>query len=125
MAKLSITRFLETSRFLATDAGKQLNDLIIYLSDFAEQTLRALRNGLTFQDNFNCQISAATLKHNVPQVISSPRRPFAILHSTTSSTTAISSLVWFMNDQGQLTVIPEFKGAPADQQSVVLVLIFQ
>lgn len=126
MAKLSLTRFLEISRFLATDAGKQLADFITYVSDFAEQTLRALRNGLTFQDNFNSSVITTTLKHATAQPINTNnRQPYLILHATQSTTTAITSLVWAMNESSQLIVTPEFKGNPSDVQTVVLVIFFK
>ncbi len=126
LAKLSITRFLETSRFLSTDAGKQLSDFILYVSDFAEQALRALRNGLTFADNVNCLVVNATLQHEKPQVINSNgRQPFLILHQTISTSTCITGLVNYQDQSNQLTVIPTFKGAPTGNVSVVLVLIFQ
>lgn len=125
MAKLSITRLFEVSRFMSTEAGQQLHDLIVYLSDFAEQTLRALRNGLTFGDNFNCEIVTATLQHEVPQAISAKAKPILIFANAVSSTTAVTGLVNYVNSQGNLIVTPTFKGAPTGQISVVLVLVYQ
>lgn len=126
MSKLSITRFIETSRFIATEAGQQLSDFITYMADFAEQSLRALRNGLTFGDNMNCLIVNATLQDQVAQVINSNNRtPFLIFHTSISTTTAISSLIWYNNSSNQLVVKPSFVGSPTDKIAVVLVLVFQ
>jgi hypothetical protein len=125
MAKLSITRFFEISRFLATEAGKQLSDFLIFASDFFEQVLRALRNGLTFADNMNCTVLNVTLQHEVPQVINSGgKTPFLILNRTISTSTTITGLVSYMDNNNQLVVVPTFKSAPSGDISVVLVLIF-
>lgn len=124
--KLTVTRILETSRFLATDAGKQLQDFITYFADFANQVLLSLRNGLTYTDNMNSAVVTVSLSHETAQVVYSgvTTRPLAIHHQTVSSVTAISCLVWSLNQAGQLTVTPTFKGSPSGKISVVLVIVF-
>mgnify|MGYP006933461297 CR=1 FL=1 len=59
--KLSIARVLETSKYLATDAGKQLEEFVTFVSDLSEQMIRSLRNGLTLRDNFDCQVVDVTI----------------------------------------------------------------
>ena len=53
MAKISVSKIFELSKYLATKSGQELKDALIYLSEFAEVSLRTLRNGLTFRDNFD------------------------------------------------------------------------
>lgn len=99
---------LETSKFLATQAGQELNDLIVYLGDFAEQTIRALRNGLTFADNFNCKIIAAQMVHGVPTSIDTERKtPIGVLCTTGGQ------ISWVLDDKGVLNVAHYSPGAYA------------
>ena len=73
MAKYNITRLLETTPLLATQAGEQLKAAISYLAVLAENVSRCLRNGLSFADNFACEIRTVSLKHDVATPIG--RRP--------------------------------------------------
>ena len=65
--KLTITRVLETAKVLATEAGQQIGDFISYMAEFVDQVVRALRNGLTFKDNFDCEVRLVSLLHNTAQ----------------------------------------------------------
>ena len=77
--KLFISRIIETSRFLSTEAGQQLTDFINYMSELAEQTIRALRNGLNFSDNFSCKVVSLEVKTAVNQAIQADKAVFGIL----------------------------------------------
>jgi hypothetical protein len=127
MAKLSIQRLLEVSKLLATDAGKQLEEALTFLNDVSDQVLRALRNGLTFQDNFNCLVTEATLKHDTEtQISTSGKRPSGVIPLRVLSTTSgIDATTWFLNNQGQLTVKIKFSDAPTESRKVQLLILFE
>ena len=69
MAKVTLSRLFEVSRYLTTDAGNQLRDALVYLSEFVEVTTRNLRNGLTFGDNFDATLKTVTVRPDTEQVI--------------------------------------------------------
>lgn len=127
MAKLSISRLLEVSKLLATDAGKQLEELLTFTNDVADQVLRALRNGLTFQDNFNCKISTASMKHEVETEVSTDsKRPVGVIPIRVLSTAiGIDKLTWYINNQGRLTVKVSFTTATTDVVDVQFLILFE
>jgi hypothetical protein len=69
MAKITISRLFEVSKYMTTDAGKELSDALQYLSEFVEVTIRNLRNGLTFTDNFNSIGKTVTVRPNNQTVV--------------------------------------------------------
>lgn len=123
--KITITRLLELSKALATEAGDQLKDTLTYLADLAENTVRALRNGLSFADNFACFIQTVSLKHNVASQVTATKQVVGILPIRTfSSIYPLDSFTWYYDDQNRLTVKAGFVGAPAIAVDVTLVLLY-
>ena len=126
MAKISVTRLLETAKLLATEAGSQLAELIDYTNNTFEQIIRALRNNLSFADNFNAKVATVELTHNVNQVINADgKTPTGILPSRVfSTTTGIDSFAWYVSDKGEVNAKATFTGAPTTAQKVVLIILF-
>lgn len=126
MAKLSISRLLDSSKLLQTAAGQQLQELITFVNDVSDQVIRALRQGLTFEDNFKCKISIVSLKHDTEQRINyDDKQIFGILPvRCISSTTGLSGFIWYINSSNQLIVKPEFIGAPTDPVDVTIVILY-
>lgn len=69
MAKITISRLFEVSAYLTTEAGKELKDALVYLSEFVEVTIRSLRNGLTFVDNFDVTAKSVQVRSGAETVI--------------------------------------------------------
>ncbi len=125
MAKFTVTRLLETARYLQTDVGRQLSDFLTYMAEFVEQTVRALRSGLTFADNFDCQVKPVSVKHGVAQVISASKTIVGIIPiRVLSTTTGLDAFAWYYDDQGIPTIKASFTGAPAQPVEILLVLLF-
>jgi hypothetical protein len=124
MGKYKITRLVETAKLKATDAGDQLSDFIDYMAGLAENVSRLLRNGLTFADNFNCDVKTVTVKHNVVTVIETDKPVTGMLPVRAYTTGQITGFAWYYNAQNQLVVNVSFSTAPADSQKVTLVLLF-
>jgi hypothetical protein len=75
MAKITISRLFEVSKYMTTDAGKELSDALQYLSEFVEVTIRNLRNGLTFKDNFNAITKTVTVRPDTETVVIGKEEP--------------------------------------------------
>lgn len=107
MAKISISRIFETSRALATKSGQELSDVVQFLADLAEQTLRALRNGLTYGDNFDCEPKFVQLRSGVATVISvTAAKPVKEVRVRRFLDTRypLASWIWYVDQAGALTV---------------------
>lgn len=116
MAKITISKIFELSKYLATKSGKELQDALIYLSEFAEVSLRNLRNGLTFRDNFDSQFKIVSLKSGVETIVAIPdnRRPSCVLVSRVVSDVYydVDSFGWKFSSEGNVVVSLTFSGSP-------------
>ncbi len=125
--KLSISRVLETSKYLSTEAGKQLQEFITFVADLSENVLRSLRNGLTFRDNFDCQIVEATLLHNTEQTLSTTKTPIGIVplrtQSSDTSNAGLTGFQWWFNTAGEVVVKAQVSGTPAAPTTVKVSLL--
>ncbi len=112
---------------LATESGKQLEELLTFVNDVSDQVLRALRNGLTFQDNFNCKIATATLKHDVSSQISTDgKRPTGVIPIRVMSTDfGVDKFTWYINNQGFLEVKISYTSTPTEGLDVKLLILFE
>ncbi len=125
MAKYNVTRLLETAKPLATEAGEQLSGVITYLADFVENVSRCLRGGLSFSDNFNCEVRTVSVKDNVATVIGASKPVVGVIPTRVlSSEHHLTSFGWYYNSAGELTVQIGLTGTPTDSQKVTLVLLF-
>lgn len=123
--KITITRLLDVAKPLATEAGQQMADFFNYMAEFVELTVRSLRNGLTFADNFDATEKTVSLTHNVAQIVSSPKVARGIVPMrVVSQTTGLDAFAWYYDDTDRLTVKAKFTDAPTDAIEVVLVIFF-
>lgn len=124
--KVTITRLLEASKYLATEVGQQIPEFFTYMSELADNTVRALRNGLTFVDNFDCTIRTIDVSHNVPQVLvlDGQKRAVGVIPiRILSMTYAIDSTLWYYDERDRLNVRIGISGPPASPQKVTLVIL--
>lgn len=126
MAKVTISRIFEISKYLATKSGKELEDPLRYLSDFSELTLRALRNQLTFGENLDCEIKMVKLRTSIPTVIS-PATRRRVVRLTIDQVVdnvyyVVSKFGWKYNANGDLIVFAAFTneagGSPASTTNI-------
>ncbi len=108
MAKITVSRLFEISRYLTTDAGKQLEGALRYLSEFAEVSIRTLRNGLTFADNVDCAIKTLTLPSEIVTTVAfsgSKRASYVIpVRVVDINYWVISEFGWSYDSNGNLQV---------------------
>ncbi len=119
MTKINLNRQFETSRYLNTQAGQELQDALTYLSQFAEITLRALRGGvgsLTYLDNFDCQTKTVGLMTGVEQIILlQPTRRISevrLRQAVDQTYYVIESFGWKYDNTGNVVVKANFAGPP-------------
>lgn len=127
MAKLTVSRLLETSRLLATQAGQQLSELITYTNDTTEQIIRALRQGLTVDDNFNALSATLSLQHNTEQIVdTSGRTPsYVIVGRVVSSSVGVDAFTWYIDNNNRLVVKVGFTTpVPTSAVNVTVIIFF-
>lgn len=126
--KITLQKFFETSKAISTEAGGQLQEFIEYMSQLAEQTIRNLRNGLTFQNNFNCDVNTVELTHETEQIINttqSASRIYGVIPLRVISTeTGVDSVQWYITAQNTLSVKLGFTGSPSTSQNVTLLILY-
>ena len=125
MAKINISRIFEISRMLATDAGRQLQPALIFLAELSEQSLRALKNGLTLRENFKGEFKVVSLTHNVDQVVSVTQVPTDVFVGRAFTTSShVDWFGWYMNADNNLVVNAGFVGSPSAKIDVRLDILF-
>lgn len=123
--KVTLTRVLETAKILSTKVGQEIPDYFNYMAEFVEQVVRSLRNGLTFRDNFDCDIKLVSLLHNTPQVIASVRPVTGIIPlRVVSQTRMLRDFGWYYDENNRLTVEVAFDTDPNSSLDVILLLLF-
>lgn len=127
MSKITITRLMEISKALQTEAGQQLVDVLQYLQGYVEQTLRALRGGLTFSENFKCDVLSVELENGTGQIVQSenPSNIYGVLPlRSVSVENFFDSFGWYINDDNELVVQAEFVGAPTDPVTCTILVLY-
>lgn len=124
--KITLSRIFETSKALATNAGQELSDFIDFTAQMSEQVLRALRNGLTLEDNVRCITQRVSLENNKQQIVGTGGKlPTKVLVTRTYSfTNAVTAFLWWVDTQNRLTVRCTFDNAPGTSKIDVDLLIF-
>lgn len=124
--RYNITKLFDDAKAKATDAGKQLVDLIQYLSEFCELTGRSLRNGLTFADNFDSEIVELSLLDNTETVVGAKKRVVGILplRVINVENVMIDAWGWRYNTAGEFAIKIKFSPAQASSIQVTVVLFY-
>jgi len=128
MGKITTTGFLELSKMLSTEPGKELAEALNFLSDLANLFAANLRNGLTVEYNMNALVSTVSLTDGVEQIINYDQRKtiFSVSIARTVSTQyGYQSLLWYINDSNQLAVKVGFTGSPTAPVDTVLVIQYR
>lgn len=128
MAKISISSLFELSKYLATKSGNELKDALGFLSEFSNITVQALRNGLTFAENFASEVKQVSLLNNTETVVSiaSSKRPNQVLIRKVLSDQyyKVDSFGWKYNQSGSIVVNVGFAGSPPTGQAIPVEILF-
>lgn len=124
MAKVTLSRLFEVSKYLTTDAGKDLKDALTYLSEFVEVTTRNLRNGLTFTDNFDTTIKEVTVRPDTETIVLTGERrrvrEVVVRRAVDDTYYVMDSFGWKYNPSGEVVIKVGFTGSPPSTQDVIL-----
>ena len=127
MARVTISRLFEVSNYLGTRAGSELRDALVYLSEFVEVTVRNLRNGLTYVDNFDVLRKEVTVREDRETVIlvndSRRVREVQVRQVVDDEFYVMSSFGWKYNTSGQIVIKCKFDGTPSADRDVNLVVL--
>lgn len=127
MAKVTISRLFEISNYLKTSAGQQLSDALQYLSTFVEVTIRNLKNGLTFSDNFLCELKTVTVQPDVETAIQTASKStvtqILVRRVINDVYYAVNSFGWKYNDSGSLVIKVGVSGTPPANTKISLELV--
>ncbi len=108
MAKVTISRLFEISNYLKTKSGQELSDALSYLSTFVEVTIRNLKNGLNFGDNFQCEIKTVSVLPSTETIIlpssKNPVTQIMVRRAIDDTYYVIDSFGWKYNNSGNLVV---------------------
>lgn len=127
MAKVTISRLFEISKYLATKSGKELEDAFRYLSIFIEVTVRNLKNGLTFFDNFFCEIKQVSVQSGVETIVL-PSNKTVVMQILVRRVIddvyyVISDFGWNYDKNGNLIVKTTFAGSPPANTNISIELL--
>lgn len=120
MAKFTITRLLDTTRISKTNTGKEIPEFFEYLAQFIEQTVRNLRSGLTFGDNFASEVKTVNIKSGTAQVITASKTVTGIIPvRVQTSLYLLQGFGWYYDRNNRLTIVarlcnPDGTSAPTD-----------
>lgn len=127
MAKITVSRIFELSKYLATKSGQELKDALIYTSEFAEVALRNLRNGLTFADNFDCEVKQVTLRTGIETkiAIASRKRATSVVVRRVVNDLyyQVNSFGWKYAADGDIVVTAAFAGSPPSTLDITVEIL--
>ena len=128
MAKVTLSRLFEVSKYLVTDSGKELKDALVYLSEFVEVVTRNLRKGLTFTDNFDStQKEVDCLPDTELIVLSGERRrvkEVVVRRVIDDTYYIVDSFGWRYNAKGDVVITVGFTGSPPSTSTIKVALLF-
>lgn len=124
--KLNIPRIFEKSRVLSSEAGKQITEFVDFMSDFVEQTTRALRNQLTIADNMDAIVSEVTVSHQTETVIYTNNKVPMGIHviKVSHKDYAVDAFRWYVDENNQTKIWVRYTSLPSVSVNVKLVIYF-
>jgi hypothetical protein len=127
MAKVTISRIFEVSKYIGTEAGQELRDALQYISEFAEVTVRNLRRGLNYIDNFDVVQKTVRLREDRETVIlvndSRRVKEVQIRQIVDDEYFVLTAFGWKYNNAGQVVVKAKFDGTPSADRDVDIVVL--
>lgn len=130
MAKITISRLFDVGQYLSTDAGKELADALRYLSEFVEVTVRALRNNLSIDDNFNATTKEVNIVSGLETVIQSAGsenravKQVIIRRVISQDNYIVTSHGWKYDTLGNVVLTVNLNGAPTSSTRVDIAILF-
>lgn len=123
MVKIKLSSVLELSKFLSTQSGKELRDILEYLSQLSQQVITALTSNLSYGDNFDCEIKNIQVKSNSFTTIAPskaiPIREVRIRRVYDNIFYIVDYSGWNIDQNGNINFLAKFIASPViDYQPV-------
>lgn len=121
--KIKLSSVLDLSKFLSTQAGRELRDLLEYVSQMAQQVITALTSNLSYADNFSCEIKNVQIKNNTLTTIkpskSLPVKEVRIRRVYDNQYYILNYFGWNYDQNDNINFIAKYLGSPIyDHQPV-------
>jgi hypothetical protein len=130
LTRIILNKQFETSKYLNTQSGKDLQGALEYISQFAEITLRTLRGGVgafNYVDNFDCQIKVVGLISNQEQIVlSQPVRKVSevrLRQVINQQYYLVESFGWKYDNTGNIVVKTVFANSPPTTENINVELL--
>ncbi len=125
--KIKLSSVLDLSRYMKTPAGRSLKDVLEYLSMLAQETITALSNNLSYEDNFSCEIKRVIITNRVETRVQAskniPVKEIRIRRIYDNNYYVVSSFGWTYDVSGNLSVVVNLDGRPDTNQQISVDLI--
>lgn len=130
MTRINISRLFEISQYISTEAGGQLKDALEYLSEYVEVTVRALRNGLTIDNNFNATVKNVSLNNSTETVIQGAGteirtvKQIMLRKVVSADNYMVTGFGWKINNSGDVVVKATFEGSPTSPIDCQIAILY-
>jgi hypothetical protein len=125
MAKLSVSKLVDVSKFLQTKAGSELFELFEYLSRFTDQVLNALRKQITFEDNLRCDVVSIAIQSGVLQTVRTTASPrHVIVTRMEEAGYLVDKFGWHIADDGRLKVKVVLDPVDTETHKTTLIILY-
>lgn len=126
MTLIQVPKIFDVSLLSRSKILGDIQPLVDYLSQFTENIVRALQNGIAVADNLDSLVKTVSLSSGTATIIGLPssRVPIGVLVlKQTTTTNPITSFVWQMTDSAQLQVTATFLTSNSTAPSAVTLMI--
>ncbi len=130
MTKPRISKVFDMSKYLGTKSGIELRDVLLFISEFVNDFIACVTNGLSYQDNFDCEYKTVSLFNGRETIvgISKPTKrvtEIRVRQVVDDFYYIVDSFGWKYNSDGNLVVtIVYFGSTPANFNPQVNLIVY-
>jgi hypothetical protein len=125
--KIRISKVLDVSKFLETEAGNQLKDVLMYLGEFTQQIVQAVGGKLSYVDNFLSEVKTITAKNNEEITVSvNGKRIFdvRVIRSLSPEFYIIERFGWKYDNSGNINLTLAVTGSPTQPIQYEILILY-
>lgn len=127
MAKITIQRIYDAAKDLATKSGQELTNFLTFTTTAFEEVVSALKNSLSYEDNFDCKVMTVELFDDLEQQVSAAAGLKVIkeirVRQVISAAYGIETFHWWVASDGNARVKATFTGTPPGGTRIKVVLL--
>lgn len=125
--KLKISKVLDVSKFLPTEAGDQLKDVLLYLGEFTQQIVQAVGGKLNFADNFLSENKVINVINNQVSTVNVNGKRITnlfIVRSLDPDYYVIERFGWKYDNSGNVSLVIGLLGSPTTTVQVEILILY-